>query len=232
VPARIKYKPGRARLGPPPKPPAPRAAPARPAPAPGAQSLPVDPAYDAATGSANRNLALSQAGLASQRQGLGQEYGLGVNAQGGVFNDPSNPYSRAAALQQSYERAQRGTNTSLAARGQLYSGSFQNAAGENVNQNSRGRDSLIRDFLARNQAITQAQLQAQSDYTGAMGGAGAERIGRALENRPDAASVPQQPLVQAPMVAAPKPATKPKTRPRTRPKPRTTPSPTRRRGGR
>lgn len=184
-------------------------------PAAGAQSLPVDPAWDAATGAAQRNLSLSQSGLAYQRQQLGSTYGFGINSGGVVVDDPSNPYSRAAALQESYRRAQAGTNTSMAGAGQLYSGAYQNAVNENVNQNQKGRDALIRQFLDANQNIQQRELQAGNDYQSSLAQAGSDRITRALANRPDPASVPQTTTnlinVSTP-VAKPKAKAKPKVK--------------------
>lgn len=168
-----------------------RGTPAPTLPGPTPQSLPVDPSYDAATGNAQRNLALTQAGLAYQRQQLGSTYGLGINGAGVVIDDPSNPYSRAAALQESYRRSQAGSTTSMAARGQLYSGALQNEQNENANVNSRQRDALIRQFLGENQGLQQRELQAASDYQGALTQAGSDRIMRALAARPDPAVVPQ-----------------------------------------
>jgi hypothetical protein len=161
--------------------------------------------YEAMVGSANRNLATTVAGLDYQKGQLGQIYGLGVNAQGSVFDDPSNPFSRAAALAQSYKRAQTGTTNSMAASGQLYAGSLQNAQNENANQNARGRDAMIRQFLADNQQIDQARLQAANAYQDEVTRAQAERIQRALENRPDPASVPAIGGAATPAAARAKP---------------------------
>jgi hypothetical protein len=143
--------------------------------------MPVDPSYVASTGSAQRRLALTMAGLDYQQGQLGGTYGLGVNAQGGVFDDPSNPYSRAAALQESYRRAQLGNTTGMAARGQLYSGALQNAQNQAGRDYGQGRDALVRQFMAAQQQIQQGKLGASAAYEDAIAQAEAERIKFALQ---------------------------------------------------
>lgn len=164
-----------------------------PAPALGPQAQPIDPIFDAQMGSANRSFSQTIAGLGYQRGQLGSIYGLGINAQGVVVDDPSNPFSRAAAYQQLYDRSVKGTRNSMAARGQLYAGSLQNAQNENARMNTQRRDALIREFMAAQQSIAQRELAAQGAYQDAEGSARAEAIQRAIQNRPDAASVPGPP---------------------------------------
>lgn len=190
--AGFQQKPGRAVVRRPPS--APVAPVAAPPPAVGPQGLPVDPFYDAAAGNANRNLSTTLAGLQYQRGQLGSTYGLGTDAAGNVFDDPSNPYSRAAVLKASYDRAKLGTTTGMAAQGQLYSGALQNAQNENARQNDMGRDSLIRQFQNAQQQIRQGELQAQGTFQDQLGQAGSDRLLRALAARPDPASVPALPV--------------------------------------
>ncbi len=162
------------------------------------QAMPVDPGYDAATGAASYNLQTALQAAQYQRGQLGQTYGLGIRPDGSVFDDVSNPYSRAAEQQKAYDRARRGSTNSMAARGQLYAGSLQNAQNENANVAGRNRDALIRDFMGAQQAITQSEQGAQGQYLNAAAQAESERIARALANRP------------APELVAPTPAPKPK----------------------
>jgi hypothetical protein len=150
-------------------------------------SLPVDPAYDAAVGSSNQSLATTLAALTAQRQQIGQTYGLRQEPTGNVIDDPTNPFSRAAALQLAYRQSQRGNTTSMAARGQLYSGSLQNAQNESTRQNQSGRDALIREFQARNADIDTRTQQAKDAFAAAQAQAEADRAARALAARPDAA---------------------------------------------
>jgi hypothetical protein len=162
------------------------------------QAMPVDPGYDAATGAASYNLQAALQAAQYQRGQLGQTYGLGIRPDGSVFDDVSNPYSRAAEQQKAYDRAKRGTTNSMAARGQLYAGSTQNAQNENANVAGRNRDALIREFMGAQQSITQAEQAAQGGYLNATAQAESERIARALANRP------------APELVAPTPVAKPK----------------------
>lgn len=161
-----------------------------PTPAPAATGLPVDPAYDAAAGNAMRNRSTTLAGIGYQRGQLGQTYGIGTDAAGNVFDDPTNPYSRAAAYQEAYNRSKLGTNTSLAARGQLYTGNYQNQQNENLHVYDRQRDQNIRAFMAAQAGLRQQEAEAKTTYDNAITSAGSDAIMRALANRPDAASVP------------------------------------------
>src|SRR5687767_7491091 len=110
MPARWKPSGGRALLGGPRQRPtggqalvaAPQRPAAQPAPptvgAPTHTALPIDPAYDAAQGAASFGLQTGLLGAQYQRGQLGQTFGLGIRPDGTVFDDPSNPYSRAAEL--------------------------------------------------------------------------------------------------------------------------------------
>lgn len=179
--------------------------------------MPVDPGYDAAIGAAGYGLQSSLLSAQYQRGQLGQTFGLGIDPQGNVFEDVSNPYSRAANFQKQYAQAQRGAQTSMAARGQLYSGAYQNAQNANADALSRNRDQNIREFMAAHQAITGAERGAQGEYLGAVAGAESERIGRALADRPDPMTVP---LPSVPDEPRPRPTPKPKARARPKPKPK------------
>lgn len=95
--------------------------------APVAAPQPVDPAFEAAKQSAQWNITTSDAEANYQ---TGQTaYQLGYNADGSL--NTSNPYSQAMLLQDNYKRSQVGTNNSMAAAGQLYSGARLNAQGRN-----------------------------------------------------------------------------------------------------
>lgn len=110
--------------------------------------IPLDPAAEAQKIAAGRNLAVGNIGATLNQEYLG--YDTGYSPTGA--RDYSNPYSRAALLQESYNRSRRGTTNSYAAAGQLYSGAY-------------GR---MQDENARNYLIGSNQLQtaAQRGYTG------------------------------------------------------------------
>jgi hypothetical protein len=168
---------------------------------PGPVPLPPDATYEQQIAAAVRNRDATLAGLGQQRtQGL-QEYGYTENQQGGVAFDPTNPFSRASLLRKSYQESQAGNQTSMAARGQLYSGALQNQqdftqAGFNQSDNALQRGLLA--FLASN---TGAKTRAGVDYETAAGAAEADRVGRAAQSPLyDALALSQTP---APAAAAP-----------------------------
>lgn len=96
---------------------------------------------------------------------------LGSYSVGGV--DPSNPNSRAALLQKSYENNQRGNTTSLAARGQLYSGALQNAQDaslSNFNAQSAANQREFSNAIAGYfNTLQNARTAALSGNAGALG---------------------------------------------------------------
>ena len=97
-------------------------------------------------------------GLDDQERSLGIAYGMGQF--GG--DAASNPYSRAAMLQRSYNQNQRATTNTMASRGQLYAGATQNAANTNTFNYGSAYDALSKDFGARQGQIG-TQRQAASD---------------------------------------------------------------------
>jgi hypothetical protein len=109
------------------------------APPPDVGGRPLDPAEIAAGVSANRNVALSNANTTYQQGYLDQTYGYGDTGA-------ANPYSRAALLQESYQRSQLGTTNNYAARGQLYSGAYDRMQGENQHQYSIAEDANRRQY--------------------------------------------------------------------------------------
>lgn len=152
--------------------------------------MPLDPSYEADINSANRIREQTLLQLQTQRAALGSTYGFGVGADGSVYDDPSNPYSRAAVMQAAYDRNKAGSATSFAARGQLYSGANQTEQDFITKNNQQDRDALIRQFLSANNNITQGELTANNNSLSVGEQARANAINRALAARPDAASVP------------------------------------------
>lgn len=149
----------------------PGAAPAAPAATP----TPWDPAYETSVAGANRTYGNALAGLAYQKQAAQQEYGLD---QG--FNDyQTNPYSRAALLEQKFKQANRGTSTSYAARGQLYAGSSQNALSYNREGYGQERDSLEKTYRSALQGIGAEGLSAGDERNERIADATWERINQA-----------------------------------------------------
>ena len=104
------------------------------------------------------------AAINQQRQALGIGYGLGEF--GG--DAETNPYSRAALLQRSYERNQRASTNSMAAAGQLYSGSLSNARNFNRFNYDVGYDSMRKQYDAALARLNQQELDANTRYDDAI----------------------------------------------------------------
>jgi hypothetical protein len=149
--------------------------------------LPVDPTYDAQIGAYTRTRDDTVAGLQGQRTSglLSAGYNATYDANGNVASlayDPNNPYSQAALARTVYQQSKTGTNNSMAARGQLYSGALTNAQNQNdtnFNVGENSRQTALTNFL---NGITTGQTAAKNDYTTNFANAGADRLGRAPTN--------------------------------------------------
>lgn len=153
---------------------------------------------------------LSKAGSASKfnntnisldlkQKALEQDYGLDAG-----FNDyQTNPYSRAALLEQTYQRANRGTVNSYAAAGQLYAGSTQNELGYNRDSNSLGSNSLWKEHNAALQGIRDERAAASANQNAENNEAGWKRVERAGEAPLDPSTSPE-PAKKAKSKANPK----------------------------
>lgn len=167
--------------------------------------MPWDSAYEQSVGNARAkyNNALINAGLAQTT--AQQEYGLDTG-----FNDyQANPYSRAALLEQSFQRANRGSTNSYASSGQLYAGSLSNALTANRSSYGESRDSLEKTYRAALQEIEDRKTQARNDMNDEIAGAGWDRVSAAsaADLQPDTSP-------------APKPAQQKQAKPKNQPKPK------------
>lgn len=119
-------------------------------------------------------------------RGAKQDFGLDPG-----FNDyKSNPYSRAALLEQSYQAANRGTMNSAGY--QLYSGSTSNALYGNRARADENRDALAKAYRDALGEIKTARTQAAEEKAEREAEAEWERISAAegAELDPDAAPAP------------------------------------------
>jgi len=104
-----------------------------------------------------------------------QEYGLE-----GPWADPaSNPTSRAALLQRSYDNAKSGAMNSAGRN--LYAGSYINAQNSNTHQFTLGRDELQKGYGQANAEYVAGKARAEDEAREAMNQAGWERINAGLE---------------------------------------------------
>jgi hypothetical protein len=100
---------------------------------------------------------LGQAGATYQLGQLQQEYGYGETGA-------ANPYSRAALLQESFQRSKLGTTNNYAAGGQLYSGAYGRAQGENQRQYSIGENANRRAYDQAVYGVNYGQAQNAATY--------------------------------------------------------------------
>lgn len=123
------------------------------------------------------------AAINQQRQALGIGYGLGEF--GG--DAETNPYSRAALLQRNYERNQRASTNSMAAAGQLYSGSMSNARNFNRFNYDVGYDSMRKQYDAALARLNQQELEANTRYDDAIEAALRDAVNQGQKDeRPEA----------------------------------------------
>jgi hypothetical protein len=157
-------------------------APFTPAPA---AAPPFDPAYESGTAAAQAQYGNTLAGIQYQEGRARQQYG---------FDDPSNPFNLAAMLQRNYQQGQRGTSTSMAARGQLYSGALQRNLDEGTFGYNRSYDALRRQYDDLMQGYQFQRTQADVDREAAVAGYQADRTGRWQEALPPDPGPPSQGL--------------------------------------
>lgn len=109
-----------------------------------------DPQVQAAKAAAAKAKDATLASLADRSKGLDVSFGLGENA------DPNNPWSKLALLQKSFQQAQRGNQTSMAARGQLSSGAYQRAQRRASDAYGQGHNDLQSAYRSGKAAIQDA----------------------------------------------------------------------------
>lgn len=149
--------------------------------------MPWDARYESTRNSVNRNLANADTGYAESEAGINRE-----------FFDPTNPYNRAKLLQESYQRSARSANVGMAARGQLYSGSFQNAQDASLQNYQRGQHDLQGDYNNAVQDLIRRRQQARDEGSDTLASAENDRLDAAYANRPEDPGAP------APVKAGPR----------------------------
>lgn len=145
---------------------------------------PFDSIYENAISGLNRQYGDTSAQINYDESQLSPTYGYKTDTGGNVTVDPSNPFSKAALLQRSYDQGQAGTTNRMASQGQLYSGATQNALNQGTFQNQSATDALKRAYQQAVQGIGQRRRVASTNqYIGTTGAQG-DAIARALANRP------------------------------------------------
>lgn len=150
-------------------------------------TLAHDSIYDAEVARLHANRANAEAAVPGQLTQGAQSYGYNYNeGTGAIGEDASNPYSRRQLLVESYANARRGNTNSLAARGQLYSGSLQNAQDTSQRTYNSSQDSLKRAYQTFVQGVLSGRTKAQDDESAGMIAAESNNLSRAIANKPDA----------------------------------------------
>lgn len=134
---------------------------------------PLDPALATYQVGAQRNLDLATGQVPYEQGVLDQTYGYGA---GGA----ANPYSRAALLQENYKRSVAGTTNSYAGSGQLYSGAYGRAQGENQRRYSIASDANRRQYDQASHGLGASVGQAAATYGTGLSNADYEALLRAL----------------------------------------------------
>ncbi len=145
-------------------------------------NLPVDASYDQAISLLQRQRDEGIAAIVGERSRTLSDYGFQEGPTGALTFDANNPFSKASVMKKTYDTNRRSTGQTLAAGGQLYHGSFQNAQ-DLVNRNQlQSEDALTKNlqaFLAHNASQRAA---AGTDYELAAGQAYGDRVGRFQSN--------------------------------------------------
>lgn len=188
MPRRLTYKksrsknPGDSIQGPRRPQPKPEPTPApKPEPKPAMPAPTYDSQYTADVAGADLEYGTAVNQINTSRDRLG--FDTGYNAQGQI--DTRNPYSQAMALQRGWEQDQRGVSTSMAARGQLYSGARQRGLNESTYNYERNRSGLATSAQRGYEDLTTAEQAAGAQRTQGHTQAGASQATRWSEAERD-----------------------------------------------
>lgn len=162
----------------------------------------TDPQYSLQVGNLQQAYTNAITPLQQQRQAQAARFGYTptYDANGFVQSvsvDPTDPYSKANLMAESYHEAQKRNTNSFAGRGQLYAGSLQGAQDQSTKGYNIGSNNLQQafiDFIAGNQG----QINAAGDaYNQGIAGAYGDAYGRYVP--PDTSSTaPTAPTGPAP----------------------------------
>jgi hypothetical protein len=127
----------------------------------------------------------AQSEIRAQKSSTEIAYGFGMNPL-------SNPFSRAAMLQKSYDTAQRSTQNQMAAAGHLYSGAVNNARQRNLSGYNQQYDATRKSYEAEMDRLRRAGADAGEDLRMGTVKAAADAQARAKQNRPTAIQSPRK----------------------------------------
>ena len=137
---------------------------------------PFDPAFEAQKLGATWNTQIATGEAGYQRGETA--WGTGYNADGSL--NASNPYSQAMLMQNEYKRGVTGTNNSMAAQGQLYSGARLNAQAGNDRRYAEGSSALRDQARQTYHGIDYSQLSTYGQNALGVSGADYEALRKAV----------------------------------------------------
>lgn len=154
---------------------------------------PLDPIAEARKAANQRTYGDVSANINNDEGRIKQQYG---------FDDTSDPFSRLAVLRQSYQNRQRGTENSMAARGQLYSGANLNQQAIDTRAYDESYHGLRGGYGDALSAVARKRQAARSALDQGTIDAEADALNRAIDTRADPSELPPTDAGQAP--AAPR----------------------------
>jgi hypothetical protein len=164
---------------------------APPAPAT-ATPTPWSSKYEQTVGGARKNYLDSSANFDLAELTAKQDYGIDPG-----FNDYlANPNARAALLEQTFQRKNKGTVNSSGL--QLYSGSTSNRLNANRSNYGVARDELAKSYRDALGEITSGRTKAEQDLEGTEVDAGWDRVGEAEAAPLDPSTAPAKPAAKKP----------------------------------
>lgn len=118
----------------------------------------------------------TMSGLNYQQDQTTKQYGIG---------DTTDPFSNMKLLQQAYDQHKQAAGNQMAARGQLYSGAYQNAQNNETTNFNQSSDALTKKYNAAINGINQQKAQASLTQADTNATADYNRVQTTLANRPD-----------------------------------------------
>lgn len=169
---------------------------------------PSDSALDQQYAAYDQQANNAKTGYLAQSRDILKDYGYQEGPAAFQFGavDPNNPFSKAALLKQSFERAQRGNTNSYAARGLGFSGAAQRAQNNTLSEYQQGENSLLTALRQNLGQLGQAYAGVDAELAGQKANAYESFINRQIALRPpdpDPMFDPTAPMVGGPVAARP-----------------------------
>jgi hypothetical protein len=170
---------------------------------------PSDAALDQQYAAYDQQAAGAKTGYLTQSRDILRDYGYQEGGEQFSFGavDPNNPFSKAALLKQSFEKAQRGNTNSMAARGQLYSGALQRSQDNSLSEYQQGDNALLTALRQNLGQLGQAYAGVDAELAGQKANAYESFINRQIALRPPEPDPTPDPT--PPAAATADPATNP-----------------------